>query len=151
MYKPCAQPIYHEVGHWMIAKALGHDGYIEGDIAEIKGFGFRQTTPIVHTIQGLKDQILISFGGIGAEKNLNLPLSAGYIRDLTLACWHLKELREMEKKDFNFSNYMDFPDDEHEYYLSQSKIVLNELGGKDKIIEFGEDVYNQLLEQAGKF
>ena len=86
------------------------------------------------------------FWGIGAEKILNIPQNAGCIGDLAFACDYLKQLYSLENKVFEFKNYMDFPDKEYDYYLSQAKIVLNQLGGKETILSNGKYVYEKLSE-----
>ena len=140
-------PIYHEVGHWMISRGLSHKGYITGNIKENNEFRFQGfTCPQKNTIQGLKENILIAFGGIGAEKILDIPQNAGCIGDLAFACDYLKQLYSLENKVFEFKNYMDFPDKEYDYYLSQAKIVLNQLGGKETILSNGKYVYEKLSE-----
>ena len=133
-------PIYHEIGHWMIANALGYEGYITGDIKDNKDFRFVQTSAIKNSIQGLKNQILIAFGGLGAEKILDIPLNFGHIGDLNIACKHLKELSSLENKAFEFKNYLDFPEKEYDYYLNQSQLVLNQIGGKNAILKYGKEV-----------
>lgn len=141
---PEMYPIYHEVGHWMIASGLGYEGYLTGDINNQSNFAFVQTTPANNSYQGLKNQLLIAFGGLGAEKLLGIPLNAGHIGDMIIACTHLRDLYSLENKVFEFRNHMDFPDKEYEYYLTQSKLVLNQLGGKDAILSHGQAVYEQL-------
>ena len=136
-------PIYHEIGHWMIANALGYKGHIVGDIKNNKDFRFIQTSQREESKQGLKNQILIAFGGLGAEKILNIPENIGAIGDLTIACHDLKKFYSLENKIFNFENYLDFPDNEYNYYLTQSQLVLNKIGGKEKILSLGKEVYQQ--------
>lgn len=136
-------PIYHEIGHWMIANALGYEGYLTGDIKNNKNFRFVQTSSKDESKQGLKNQILIAFGGLGAEKILNLPENFGAIGDLTIACSDLKKLYSLENKVFEFENYLDFPENEYNYYLIQSQLVLNKIGGKEKILKLGNKVYSQ--------
>lgn len=136
-------PIYHEVGHWMIASALGYKGYITGDIKNNKDYRFIQISQREESKQGLKNQIIIAFGGLGAEKILNIPENIGAIGDLTIACKDLKKLYSLENKVFEFKNYLDFPDNEYNYYLTQSQLVLNQLGGKEKILKLGEETYLQ--------
>ncbi len=144
---PEMYPIYHEIGHWMIATGLGYEGYLTGDIKNQNNFAFRQTTPADYSHQGLKNQLLIAFGGLGAEKILGIPLNAGHIGDMAIACRHLKDLYSLENKIFDFKNYMDFPDKEYEYYLTQSRIVLNQLGGKEAILNYGRSVHEQLSKE----
>lgn len=141
---PEITPFYHEVGHWMIATGLGYEGYITGNPESNNNFGYILTTPPDNSKQDLKNRLLVAFGGLGAEKLLDIPLNAGHIGDITMACEHLKKLYSLENKIFNFRNHMDFPDKEYEYYLTQSKIVLNQLGGKEAILNHGKSVYEQL-------
>lgn len=136
--------IYHEAGHWIIAKALGYEGYLTGDLERNKDFRFIQTSPRVFSNQGLKNQILIAFGGLSAEKLLNIPLNAGYIGDLTIACEDLKQLHSLEGKTFEYDNYLDFPDKAYDYYLDQGQIVLEKMGGKNTILEIGNYFHNEL-------
>ena len=137
-------PLYHEAGHWMIANALGYGGYLTGDLEKGQNFSFVQTSPKVISLQGLKNQILISFGGLSAEKLLEIPLNFGHIGDLTIACDFLKTLNNLEGKTFNYENYLDFPDKEYDYYLSQGEIVLNKVGGKETILKVGNYFYEEL-------
>ncbi len=137
-------PLYHEAGHWMIAKALGYEGCLTGDLEKSNNFRFIQTSPRIPSHQGLKNQILIAFGGLSAEQLLDIPLNAGYIGDLTIACEDLKQLHSLEGKTFEYNNYLDFPEKEYNYYLSQGKIVLEKLGGKKAILDIGNYFHEEL-------
>lgn len=137
-------PLYHEAGHFMIARALGYGGYLTGNLEKGNNFRFIQTSPKTITSQGLKNQILIAFGGLCAESLLEIPLNAGYIGDLTMACGDLKQLRSLEGKAFECNNYLDFPEEEYKYYLSQGKMVLERLGGKKVILDLGNSFHEEL-------
>lgn len=134
----------------MIANALGYKGYLTGDIKNNKDFRFVQTSSREESKQGLKNQILIAFGGLGAEKILNIPKNFGAIGDLTIACNDLKKIYSLENKVFEFKNYLDFPDNEYNYYLTQSQLVLNQIGGKEKILKLGDEVYSQFKQLREK-
>ena len=137
-------PFYHEAGHWIIARALGYEGYLTGNLKENNNFNFIQTSPKVLTPQGLKNQILIAFGGLSSEKLLDIPINAGAIGDLTIACEDLKQLHSLEGKTFEYNNYLDFPDKDYDYYLSQGQIVLEKLGGKKAILDTGNYFHGEL-------
>jgi len=144
---PEMYPMYHEIGHWMIATGLGYEGYITCNPDRRSGFTYVLTTAPQNNTQDKKNRILIAFGGLGAEKIIGIPLNAGHIGDLALACNHLKELYSLEGKIFQGKSYMDFPENEYDYYLNQSKIFLNRLGGKDIIIKNGIYLYEQMIKE----
>lgn len=137
-------PLYHEAGHWMIAKALGYEGYLTGSLERNNNFRFIQTSPRIASNQGLKNQILIAFGGLSAEKLVGIHLNIGYIGDLTIAREDLKQLHSLEGKTFEYNNYLDFPDREYDYYISQGQIVLEKLGGKKAILNIGNYFHEEL-------
>ncbi len=136
--------IYHEVGHWLVADALGYKGMITGNLKENTSFGFTLLDKIENNERGLKHQLAIAFGGKAAEEILNLPPNAGYIGDLQIACLHLKQLKEIKGEKFEFKNYLDFSENELEKYLQISKSIIQKLGGRELIIENGNYVFNRL-------
>ncbi len=143
-------PIYHEVGHWMVANNLGYLAIIKGDLQTMSNFSTEIFAPISNTILGYNNRLVIAFGGRAAEELLKLPLSAGYIGDVLLACDHLEKLYDLEGRIFNYKNYMDFPEREHEIYINNAKDILNQMGGKTQIIDFGKQVYKQLQQKSIK-
>ncbi len=136
---------HHEGGHFLIANALGYDGIISVNPDLKSGFMFQQTSPVIESAQGFKNQILIAFGGLGVEDLLGLEHGFGYIGDVQIACKYYQKLEELNGRDFNFRNYMDFPEDQFNYYLDQSKIVLNKIGGIPLIKSIGENIFKDML------
>ncbi len=142
-------PIYHEIGHYIVANEIGYEGFLTGSLKNNNNFKFVQTTSVAENIIGLKNQILICFGGLGAEKILSIPINPGHIGDMKIAFDFLRKLYNLENRIFNFKEFYDFPKEEFDNYLNNSIEILNEYGGSNYLLELGNEFYNYLKNHEG--
>lgn len=137
------QIIAHEVGHWLVAKSLGYEGYIYAK-DDIHHFYVPITSPSQDTINDCTKGVLIALGGKAAENISGFEQSAGFLQDLNIALGYLKIIGEKAGNPLPYQKINYLPFQAYESYLKKSENIITELGGANIINKLTNNVLKDL-------
>lgn len=140
----------HELGHYIPAAKLGYQPQIVINPHDKEAIfrTFIDPKEGISRLQQLEETAIISLGGYIAEEYYGNELK-GIIGDLKDCFGIVKEIKQIQNKEFSYSHWTAMPFEVYEPYYNKCKQALDEYGGKEKLEEFVNIYLPQLKEKLG--